>query len=259
MTPLRVIRGLGGNGGTFLARVLAAQPGVVLLSETNPASANLFAFELNPVQQIGAHYHQLELPRYDGNVTELGAPPFFGAFIRQLAEDCAARGRHLIIRDYNYADYIGAPFLLQPSGVSSLDVALDGMKTRDLLLIRHPVSQYASLLSHPELENVLTPEVFLTGYQQLLDQHPLGRRLRYEDLYGAFDDMLAAIAGYFELTVDDNWPDRLPQIDWMTGHALGKISVRPNATRQALDPAIRETFNTLSDYHMICRFCGYEN
>ena len=104
MPPLRVIRSLGGNGGTFLSRVLAAQEDVVLLSETNPASANLFAFELNPVQQLGAHYAQLELSPYEGNMAELGAPSRFGAFIRQLAEDCAARDRHLIIRDYNYAD-----------------------------------------------------------------------------------------------------------------------------------------------------------
>src|SRR5271167_2447220 len=50
MQPLCVIRGLGGNGSTFLSRVLAALNGVMLLSETNPASANLFGFELNPVK-----------------------------------------------------------------------------------------------------------------------------------------------------------------------------------------------------------------
>ena len=258
MPPLRVIRGLGGNGGTFLSRVLAAQEDVVLLSETNPASANLFAFELNPARQLDAHYAPLELPPYEGNMPELGAPPLFGAFIRQLAEDCAARDRHLIIRDYNYADYIGTPFIWRPSGVSSLDAALDGAETRDLLLIRHPVSQYASLASHPELQNVLTPEAFLTGYRQLLHRHPLGRRLRYEDLYGAFEDNLAEIGHYFELTIDEAWPDRLPTIDWITGHELGKTAVRPDAARQALDPEIRDTFRTLSDYQLVCRFCGYD-
>lgn len=258
MPPLRVIRGLGGNGGTFLSRVLAAQEEIVLLSETNPASANLFAFELNPVQQLAAHYAQLDLPPYEGNMAELGAPFLFGAFIRQLAEECAARDRHLVIRDYNYADYIGTPFTWRPSGVSSLDAALEEVKTRDLLLIRHPVSQYASLASHPELQNVLTPEAFLTGYRQLLNRHPLGRRLRYEDLYGAFDDNLAEIAQYFELTIDEGWPDRLPAIDWITGHALGKTSVRPDAARQELDPEIRDIFRPLSDYQLVCRFCGYD-
>jgi hypothetical protein len=258
MPPIRVIRGLGGNGGTFFARALAALDGVVLLSETNPASANLFAFELNPILQLGAHYHQLEFPSYAGNVAELGAPERFGAFIRQLAEDCAARNRHLIIRDYNYADYIGTPFIWRPSGVSSLDVALDGAATRDLLLIRHPVSQFASLRSHAELQNVLTPEAFLTGYRNLLNRHSAGRQLRYEDLYTAFDDKLAEIAAYFELTVDADWPDRLPAIDWMTGHAVGKTADRADAARLELDPDIRETFRARSDYQMICRFCGYD-
>ena len=42
-----IIRGLGGNGGTFLARAIAAMQGTVLLSETNPLTANLFGFALN--------------------------------------------------------------------------------------------------------------------------------------------------------------------------------------------------------------------
>src|ERR1043166_4071990 len=53
--PYRIVRGLGGNGGTYICRALAAMERVVLLSETNPSSANLFAFGLNPATQIEAH------------------------------------------------------------------------------------------------------------------------------------------------------------------------------------------------------------
>jgi hypothetical protein len=233
MPPIRVIRGLGGNGGTFLSRVLAALEGVLLLSETNPASANLFAFDLNPVKQLGAHYHELELPPYPGNMAELGAPPLFGAFVRQLAEECATRGRHLIIRDYNYADYIGTPFIWRPSGESSLDVALPGVELRDLLLIRHPVSQYASLTSHAELRHVLGHDAFLAGYRLLLERHPAAWRIRYEDLFGAFDDMVAKIARYFELPVGTGWQERLPEIDWARAQPCRTRPARISTRRSA--------------------------
>jgi hypothetical protein len=257
MQPLCVIRGLGGNGSTFLSRVLAALNGVMLLSETNPASANLFAFELNPVKQLAANYHQLQLPPYPGNMTELGAPQLFGAFIRNLAEECAARDLHLIIRDYNYADYIGTPFVWRPSGVSSLDAALPGVARRDLLLIRHPVAQYASLISHAELRHVLGRDAFLAGYRLLLKRHPAAWRVRYEDLFRAFEDMIAGIARYFELPAESGWQECLPKIDWVTGHALGKAATLPDPTRQALDPDIRAAFCTSEDYRVICRLCGY--
>jgi hypothetical protein len=237
--------------------VLAALDGVVLLSEANPASANLFAFGLNPAQQIDAHYPQLELPPYPGHIAELGAPALFGAFIRQLAEACAARDRHLVLRDYNYADYIGAPFTWQASGRSSLDAALAGAEIWDMLLIRHPVAQFASLKAHPELANVLTPEMFLAGYRLLLERHAMAWQMRYEDLYGAFDERLAEIAGYFQLPLDAGWPERLAEIDWITGHELGKSTTRPDPARPP-DPELRERFRALEDYQLICRRAGYE-
>lgn len=256
---LRVIRGLGGNGGTFLSRALAAMDGVLLLSETNPASANLFGFGLNPLQQIRDHYHQLALSQYPENLTELGDPKRFGRFIEQLAVECAEHAYHLIIRDYNYADYIGTPFIWKPTLCSSLDAALPGWNVRDLLLIRHPASQYASLLAHGELKNVLRPEDFLAGYRHLLVQHPTARPLRYEDLFSDFAKELAGIADYFELTADRvNWEFRLPEIDWMTGHVRGQHSSQPQHDRLAPPPETQDLLRHMPDYHVICRHCGYE-
>ena len=49
---LPVIRNLGGCGGTLLARVIAALPEVILLSETNPRSSALYNGYMNPVVQV---------------------------------------------------------------------------------------------------------------------------------------------------------------------------------------------------------------
>src|ERR1700733_12956124 len=148
MPPTRIIRGLGGNGSTFLARVIAAMDKTVLLSESNPASANLFSFALNPVTQIRSNYRHLDFPDYEGNIAELGAPHLFGKYIDWLTARCAAIDHILVIRDYNYADYIGTPFCFGAARHSSLDVALANSELRDILLIRHPVRQFLSLISH---------------------------------------------------------------------------------------------------------------
>lgn len=255
---LRVIRGLGGNGGTFLSRALAAMDRVLLLSETNPASANLFGFELNPIKQIGDHYHQLGLSPYEGNLTELGEPARYGRFIEQLVKDCRDQGYHLILRDYNYADYIGTPFVWRPSLTSSLDAALPGYPMLEILLIRHPASQYASLLAHAELKNVLSPEEFLAGYRRLLDLHPKAWPVRYEDLYERFPEGLSRICEFFQLPdPGTDWTQRLPEITWMTGHVLGQHSASPQSHRREPDAAMKAALSHCEDYHLICERCNY--
>jgi|GEM_PF-6112981 hypothetical protein len=258
MGPLRIIRGLGGNGSTFITRVLATIEKVVLLSETNPLSANLFSFSLNPVTQIGNNYQHLDFAKYSGNISELGAPNLFGAYIAGLMAECHSFGKILTIRDYNYVDYIGTPFIWPVPRRSSLDAALTNIPTLEILLIRHPIPQFMSLLSHPELSNVLDYREFLEGYRTMLDQHRAARVIRFEDVFSAFDRWMPEIAAHFSLPLPLEWKTRIRSVSWVTGHDLGRSSVQPEPKQQPIDSEMRDLFRPFEDYRAICEKCGYE-
>jgi hypothetical protein len=257
--PFRVIRGLGGNGSTFLCRALAAMQDVVLLSETNPLTANLFRYALNPAVQIEKNYR--DLPRYDGNIAELGAPPLFGAYVTLLRDKCDALNRHLVIRDYNYVDYIGSPFVWSLPRHSCLNAALPDAPLREIVLIRHPIPQFLSLRSHPELTRALDYRAYLEGYKQLLEVHAEAAWYKYEMVFSAFDRNLVEIADHLDLPLDERWSERLPEVTWITGSQIAKNKHRaevPPRPSEYADPVLRQMFRSEESYQAICKVCGYE-
>jgi hypothetical protein len=258
MRPLRIIRGLGGNGSTFISRVIATMEKVVLLSETNPQTANLFSFALNPVTQIAKNYPHLNTGFFTGNMVELGSPKLFGEYVNGLLTECELIGHDLVIRDYNYIDYIGTPLSWPTSQKSSLDAALKNVITKEILLIRHPIHQYKSLLSHPELKNVLDFKDFLKGYRLLLDNHAVARMIKFEDLFLYFDHVMPEIAEHLLLNLNPAQNTLMPSVDWVTGHEFGKTSTKPESIQRHLNSEMLDLFRPLDDYQAICKACGYE-
>jgi len=231
---------------------------VVLLSETNPQSANLFSFALNPVTQIAKNYPHLNTGFFTGNMVELGSPKLFGEYVNGLLTECELIGHNLVIRDYNYVDYIGTPLVWPASQKSSLDVALKNLITREILLVRHPIDQYQSLISHPELRNALDNKEFLKGYRLLLENHMVARMIKFEDLFLSFDQVMRDIATHLLLNVNPAQKTLIPSVDWVTGHEFGKTSTKPESIQRHLNSEMLDLFRPLDDYQEICKACGYE-
>ena len=111
---IRIIHTLGGCGGTLLSRCVGVLPGAALLSEINPGSVKLYP-HFDPLYQdrtwlrlLGTteadHFSKRDL-RIIGNFREL---------VGGLHDRASAAARHLIIRDYNYIDFVGTPFVADP-------------------------------------------------------------------------------------------------------------------------------------------------
>ncbi|HEV2441394.1 MAG TPA: hypothetical protein VGT07_02635 [Steroidobacteraceae bacterium] len=180
---LPVIRTLGGCGGTLVSRLFGALPRTVVLSETNPRSVHLFGGTLNPLRQLRQWRPELLEEVADFDDAEIGYPPAFGRMLQGLAATIARQDHRLIVRDFNYADFIGVPFIWPPPGDFSLDAALaDRFTPRAIYLVRHPVDQLASLRTHRSLERVLSAEQFVAGAQAFLDARGGAPLFRYEDL-----------------------------------------------------------------------------
>ena len=145
----RVLKTLGGCGGTIISRALAAN-GAVVMSEVNPRSAQLFGCGLNPLVQLQANYPDLLPPSWRGvDPHVMGKPELFGMLMADVHDNSR---RPLVIRDYSYVDYIGTPFVWPAPERSSLEPALlpYGL-IRTVILVRRPSACLRSLLRHGSL------------------------------------------------------------------------------------------------------------
>jgi hypothetical protein len=183
---LPVIRNLGGCGGTLVSRLFGALPRTVVLSETNPRSASLFGGHLNALKQLRKWHPELLDEVADFDDAEIGYPPRFGEMLQGIAATAERCGKRLMLRDFNYADFIGPPFVWPPAKDASLDAALAGrFDPISLLLVRHPADQLASLRSHRALQLVLTAERFVAGNLAFLMCFRSAPVFRYEELLDA--------------------------------------------------------------------------
>ena len=165
---LPVLKALGGCGSTLMNKLLGALPESLVLSEVNPRSAQLHSYGLNPLAQLMNWRPDLAGELAEFELVELGDRRRFSDFICKLYDLLSQRGERLIVRDYSYIDYVGTPYLDPAPENSSLRAALGRhFSLSEVLLVRHPVDQFASLLRHSQVKNVLTPRVFLRAYEFL--------------------------------------------------------------------------------------------
>jgi hypothetical protein len=218
LPDLPVIRTLGGCGGTLVSRLFGALPRTIVLSETNPRSVHLFAGTLNPLQQLRQwHPHLLE-DVADLDDAEIGYPPFFGEMLQRLAATARRQDQRLLVRDFNYADFIGPPFIWPPPGNFSLDAALAQRLTpRAIYLVRHPVDQLASLRTHRSLERVLSAERFVAGGQSFLEHRRAAPLFRYEDLTETPEATFRAMCAALGLPYTPEALRRFSEVKTVTG------------------------------------------
>jgi len=219
---LPVIRNLGGCGGTVLARVIAALPEVVLLSEANPRSSALYNGYMNPVVQVRNWSPELASSISTFDEHELGYPPRFGELLECLHSSAEKLGRDLVVRDFNYVDFIGVPFVWPVPRDSGLDLAVAGrFCVSPIVLVRHPADQLASLRSHRAIRANLTAEHYLNSYLAFLSAMRGAPLFRYEDVVTDPEDYFPQICAQLGLQWDSNALERFASIDKITGNPDG--------------------------------------
>lgn len=216
---LPVVRTLGGCGGTLLSRFFAARSGTVVLSESNPRSAALYGGLLNPIRQIQDWHPDLRDSIAGFDYHEIGYPPRFGEMLERLYVAAKDRGLTIIVRDYNYVDFIGIPYVWPVPCDFSLDISISGhFRIIDLVFVRSPAAQLASLRSHSAIRQVLTAEHFLNSYRAFLAARPNTPIFRYEDFVAdptaTFQKMCAALG----IGWDPAALDRYSAVETVTGN-----------------------------------------
>jgi hypothetical protein len=260
MISIPVLRTLGGCGGTIVSRAISASTGAFILSETNPRSAGLFDGLLNPLAPVRRRLPGAVPDSFAGTPANDLIDAFtFGQFVLQLRERLCDRA--LVIRDYNYVDFFGVPFIEQNLGQPSLDVALSdrGCTIVSVLLVRHPVDNLASLLTHEILQGALTAEIFVRGCLQFFAVFRDLPRIKFEDFNDDNDASLVAACRAWGLPFDPGWRARLAEVEGLTGHARAQSSdaICPPQRDHPHTPFVRAELERHPQYRDLLKIAGY--
>ncbi len=262
MTPLiRIIHTLGGCGGTILSRCLGVLPRVVLFSEINPLAAKLFE-TFDPIYQDRHWHHLLETPDLERfGAVDLREMAAFRALIGRFQERADALGKYLILRDYNYVEFVGVPFLENPPRRRMMAKALaQSVPLSALAFIRHPVDQWSSLCKHEKVRGVLLPRFFLEAYLAFLDDLGDVPLFRYERFVGEPRTELRRMCDVLSLEFDPAFEHKFSSYDQVTGdftrHHERSIAPAPKRLIAAADLA---AFRGDPNYERVLERTGYSD
>lgn len=237
---IAVIRGLGGNGSTYLSRAITAAGTCFVLNECNPRSAHLFAYQLNPLFQLTELEPEIAADFGDFDLAELGSPKRFGLFLDRLALRLSP-ARRLVVRDYNFADFVSSPLAWNMVAEPSLDAALDQRPRTQVLLVRDPVDQFMSLHRHRALARTLTFRAFLKGASAMLAAFRDIPVVRYEDLFDDFAVEFGRVLSILGLPASTEPSPLVAPLTLGSGNPRGRTS--QGTTRAPRDQAAFDALN----------------
>jgi hypothetical protein len=261
-TVLRLIHNLGGCGGTLLSRCLGLLPDVALLSEVNPASVKLYP-SFDPVYQDRMWLRllsQTDAERFAQ--MDLGEADTFRDMIQAFYDRARASHRHLVIRDYNYIEFIGAPFTTDPPRRLLIHAALPhAIPTASVALIRHPINQWLSLRKHWQPGSVaVKPQAFCLAYAMFLRELGTKAIFKYEEFVDNPERELRAICRELDLQFVPSFIEGFHQFDYVTGD-LTRLRDRSisQSERKPVPQGALEEFRSSEIFHFILAKTGYSD
>jgi hypothetical protein len=186
----------------------------------------------------------------------------FRAMIQAFYDCASASHRHLVIRDYNYIEFIGAPFTTDPPRRLMIHAALPrAIPTASVALIRHPIHQWLSLRKHWRPGSVaVNPQAFCVAYATFLRELGTKAIFKYEEFVANPQGELRAICGELDLQFIPSCIERFYQFDYVTGDLTRlrdrtiSLSARKLVPRGAL-----EEFHASEIFRSILLKTGYSD
>lgn len=228
----------------------------VLLSEIHPAGARYF----NPLDQAMKWFNLVTMR--DINIyKEQGLTDFHHA-ISLIEGACSKKGSTLVIRDWSHLDYHGLSFI-NPSYESSIVKSLNPhFEIKRFSMVRHPISQWASLSRLLVIKNSLDLNSFLHGYNLFAKHAVTTGYIKYEDFTRDPDTQLSLICNNLLIKYDKGYKKRWYLNMKVTGDLPNQMGA-PNIIRPASLPDIKndlsKRFADNKDYNEAISLLGYSH
>jgi hypothetical protein len=234
-------------------------PGVALLSEINPLSVKLFT-HFDPLWQ-DTHWHHLLTPEDLDRFShlDLGEAGNFRDLICVFYQRAEAAGKALVLRDYNYVDFVGIPYIpTAPRRRILYDALPQGVPSAAMAFIRHPVDQWLSLCKHEHVRAILSPAEFCDAYAAFLLDLGDTPVLKYEDFVTSPEAKAREMCDALRLEFDPSCVVRFHEFDYVTGdftrHQEETMSL---PARKPLAPSAVEEFTHSATFRQVLRLTAY--
>jgi hypothetical protein len=226
-----------------------------LLSEIHPQGHRNKQF--NTVRQYQEWYEDLGI----GNVRALS----FIDSIKLLNSHCEQNNTLLVLRDWSHIDFIGPPSRRPPGFKLTLDQKLENdFELLHCVVVRHPMEMWRSLSKMSVIiDNNISLEFFLSGYQQFLQQVSKYPLVRYEDFSKDPSTIMKSICRFLELPFDpdfeNKWPDNhhITGDVWNNSRASGKRTIQ-HFEIQPLQFSMLRLLSANEDYQRIIHTLDYD-
>ena len=230
---LRLIHHLARSGGTVICKCLGSMSDIALLSEIHPYGLEYFS----PLEQAKDWYGFFT----EQEIEELKKTGItFNKIIYLINDKASEKGKQLVIRDWTHLDYLGIPFVEEPSYTLKLPETLE--KTFNLkrfCTVRHPIHQFVSTLrlraisQHPNM----SVRFFMKGYLEFAKQAVNIGYIKYEDFCNNPDHYLKKICTSIDISFDDNYRNKWYKYNTITGDS--------NKNRNAADALQSKTIKAM--------------
>lgn len=252
--PIRTVHHFACTGGTLIARTLATQPNVMLLSEIDPLSTLMVRPKkpgFAPTDLIHGLRHALR------RVQEPVLSDMFLASLDVLYTHLHSQGMNLVLRDHAHSQYCVER---DPADRPSLrELVSRRFRTCAIMTVRHPLDSYLSLVNNnwQSHMNPSTLDAYSQRYLMFLDDNRTIPRFRYEDFTADPAEVMASICQSLDLDYDAAAMALLPiaHLSGDSGRRGRRITLR---SRREIPEAIEQERKSSQSYLALCAALGYD-
>ena len=252
-----ILHQLPGSGGSLVIKCLSTLPGVSLLNNVHPQGHLTKLYPVHLFQQAQSWY-QLFSDSEKQSLT--GKQIDFLTAMKMIHQRIADQGNHLLLRSWSHLDFIGKPFLDEPSGTFSLsEILKDEFDVKEYAVVRHPVETWRNFQQYEILQNAGGIDAFLKGYREFAECADKTGYTAYESFCREPDQHFREICSKLELPYDSQFLER-----WKFENRVGR---EPGEQLESIDPAntpeidsdLLEQFEINFDYWSLLKKLGYEH
>lgn len=254
--PVRSLHHFACTGGTLIAKCLATQPNVVLLSEIDP---------LSPLAQPKKHVPQPFAPSDIIYAMRNGLRPsdektvlaVFGAAITELHRQLEAQGRYLILRDHAHSQFCTSA--AHDQRPSLREMLLERLPVRSAVTVRHPIDSFMSLRRNGWVHfSPATLEEYCQRYLAFLDRHEGLPVLRYEDFVEEPDAVLERLCTALELPFRAGSAELIGAVSLSGDSGRSGTTIAPRPRGAIPEDLLREA-GASAGFEALCDRLGYDS
>lgn len=233
-----LLHSLARSGATIVVRHLGAMDGVALYSEIHPqgavAACSLGGADTRHLYNImlqAKHWQGLYPDSDEDALMTLSDTGNSREIMLDVVKKTLAAGKRPVFRDWSFLDFHGYPAMAPTYRYSVYEQLCDDCELSRVGLIRHPLSQFLSMLhSYPmglSYQRIEGMTLFLEGDARFVAGIPADRLIKFEDFLADPVATVQRLSRMLDIPFDPAFAEKAASNNRITGDTDARIHGQP--------------------------------